>query len=84
MSGGEREDNRGGHEELRSLSGSYVQGLSASVRNNSSAYGFSVSITASFGLLTSVAGTPTVPEIFAFAAAAVVAFALVEFVVSGG
>jgi hypothetical protein len=62
----------------------YKRGLHASVRNNASAYGFSVTITASFGLLTSALGTPTAPEIFAFAGGAVAAFALVEFVVSRG
>ena len=60
----------------------YLHGLRASVRNNASAYGFSVTITASFGLLTSALGTPTAPEIFAFAGGAVAAFALVELVVS--
>ncbi len=54
------------------------------MRNNASAYGFSVTITASFGLLASASGAPAAPEIFAFAAGAVAAFALVEFVVSGG
>ena len=62
----------------------YLRGLHASVRNNASAYGFSVTITVSFGLLASVLGTPTVPEIFAFAGGAVAAFALVKFIVSGG
>jgi hypothetical protein len=62
----------------------YKRGLHASVRNNASAYGFSVTITASFGLLTSALGTPTALEIFAFAGGAVAAFALVEFVVSRG
>lgn len=68
----------------KSVRGDYLRGLHASVRNNASAYGFSVTITASFGLLTSALGTPTALEIFAFAGGAVAAFALVEFVVSGG
>ena len=62
----------------------YLHGLRASVGNNASAYGFSVTITASFGLLTSALGTPTAPEIFAFAGGAVAAFAVVEMVVSRG
>ncbi len=63
------EEKRTGQQQ--SLSGSYVQGLSAAVRNNASAaYGFSVTITASFGLLTSALRTPTPPEIFAFAGGA--------------
>lgn len=62
----------------------YLRGLRASVGNNASAYGFSVTITAAFGLLTSSLGAPTAPEIFAFAVGAVAAFALVELVVSRG
>ncbi len=62
----------------------YLHGLHASVANNASAYGFSVTITASYGLLTTALGTPTAPEIFAFAGGAIVAFALVEGVVSRG
>ena len=70
--------------EQRSTQRRYKRGLHASVRNNASAYGFSVTITASFGLLTSALGTPTALEIFAFAGGAVAAFALVEFVLSRG
>ena len=68
----------------RSIQRRYRRGLHASVRSNASAYGFSVAITASFGLLTSALGTPTAPEIFAFVGGAVAAFALVEFIASVG
>ena len=78
------EDHGGRGTDGRSPQRRYRRGLHASVRNNASAYGFSVTITASFGLLTSVLGTPTALKIFAFAGGAVAAFALVEFVVSGG
>jgi hypothetical protein len=78
--GRDRGQGRGQHSTQRR----YKRGLHASVRNNASAYGFSVTITASFGLLTSARGTPTALEIFAFAGGAVAAFALVEFVVSRG
>ena len=61
----------------------YLRGLHASARGNA-AYGYSVTITASFGLLSVAAGTPTAPEIFAFAGGAVLAFAAVEAWVSGG
>ncbi|MDP9440203.1 MAG: hypothetical protein M3P49_15925 [Actinomycetota bacterium] len=81
-------DEHGGRDgdsgEQRGTKRRYRRGLHASVRNNASAYGFSVTITASFGLLTSALGTPGAPEIFAFAGGAVAAFALVEFAVSGG
>jgi hypothetical protein len=77
-------DGRGQGRGQHSTQRRYKRGLHASVRNNASAYGFSVTITASFGLLTSALGTPSAPEIFAFAGGAVAAFALVELVVSGG
>jgi hypothetical protein len=78
------EDHGGRGTDGRSTQRRYRRGLHASVRNNASAYGFSVTITASFGLLTSALGTPTAPEIFAFAGGAVAAFALVEFALSLG
>jgi hypothetical protein len=78
------EDHGGRGTDGRSTQRGYRRGLHASVRNNASAYGFSVTITASFGLLTSVLGTLTAPEIFAFAGGAVAAFALVEFASSLG
>lgn len=82
--GDERGGRGGDGGEQRDAKRRYLRGLHASVRNNASAYGFSVAITASFGLLTSALGTPAAPEIFAFAGGAVAAFALVEFAVSGG
>jgi hypothetical protein len=63
---------------------SYFRGLHASVRNNASAYGFSVTITATMVLLVSSLRTSSAWEVFAFAGGAVAAFALVELVVSGG
>jgi hypothetical protein len=45
---------------------SYLHGLRASVRNNTSAYGFWVTITATMALLNSIRGTPTALEIVAF------------------
>lgn len=63
---------------------SHLRGLHASVRNNASAYGFSVTITATIALLNSILGTPAALEIAAFAGGAVTAFAVVEVVVSRG
>ena len=63
---------------------SYLRGLHASVRNNASAYGFSVTITATMALLNSAVGTPSALEIAAFAGGAVAAFGVVELVVSRG
>jgi hypothetical protein len=66
----------------KSAAHGYLHGLRASVRNNASAYGFSVTITATMALLNSILGTPAALEILAFAGGAVVAFAVVELVVS--
>ena len=54
------------------------------MRNNASAYDYSVTMTATFGILSLVTGTTTVLEIFAFAGGAVLAHALVDGVASGG
>ena len=62
----------------------YLHGLHHSARENVSAYGYSVTITASYGLLSVIVGSPSVLEVFAFAGGAVVAVALVEAVASGG
>jgi undecaprenyl pyrophosphate phosphatase UppP len=70
--------------EAHSAAHGYLHGLRASVRNNASAYGFSVTITATLALLSSIRGAPTALQIVAFAGGAVVAFAVVEMVVSWG
>jgi hypothetical protein len=62
----------------RRVSANYLRGLYTSARGNAAAYGYSVTITASFGILSAVVSTPRVVEIFAFAGGAVLAFALVE------
>jgi hypothetical protein len=62
----------------------YVRGLRSAAHNNASAYGYSVTITATFGILSVVAASTTVLEIFAFAGGAVLAYALVDGVASGG
>lgn len=60
----------------------YVHGSHTSARGNAPAYGYSV--TASFGLLSALRGSPGVAKIFLFAAGAIAGFALVEAVVTGG
>jgi hypothetical protein len=62
----------------------YVRGLRSAAHNNASAYGYSVTITATFGILSVVEAATTVLEIFAFASGAVLAYALVDGVASGG
>ncbi len=61
----------------------YKRGLRFSAVGNSAAYGYSVTITASFGLLT-MRGTLGVGQILTFVVGAVLAVALVEAVASGG
>lgn len=84
MGDGLEEKTRAEKTERPGFSDNFMRGLHASAHNNASAYGYSVAITASFGILASVTGTPSVPEIFAFAVGAVASVALVEGVASGG
>ncbi len=60
------------------------RGLQTSVVDNSSAFGFSITITASFGMLNRLHGQPGVGEIFGFALAAVAAFTVLQAVASSG
>ena len=68
----------------RGFGHNYLHGLQHSARENVSAYGYSVTITASYGLLTVILGSPSVLEIFIFAGGAILAVALVEAIASGG
>src|SRR5215216_4188758 len=73
-----------GEQEQRGFGANYLRGLHDAARENVSAYGYSVTITASFGLLNVIVGSPTALEIFIFAGGAILGVALVEAVVSGG
>lgn len=59
-------------------------GVRASVRNNFTAYGFSIMITATFGAAVVGLGQPTMWEVLLFVVAAVGGFTLIEAVASGG
>jgi hypothetical protein len=63
--------------------GSFSRGLQASVRNNYTAYGYSVMITASFGAL-ATQERPRLGFIFLFLTGAIAAFVMTELVVSKG
>lgn len=76
MASGERSDLSTGRRLRR--------GLQTSVVDNSSAFGFSITITASFGMLNRLHGQPGVGEIFGFALAAVAAFTVLQAVASSG
>lgn len=59
-------------------------GVRTAVRNNVSAYGFSVMITASFGVLAAIAGPPSAGEAYLFVAGAVSGVTIVEGIASRG
>src|SRR5919202_1864507 len=60
-----------GEHKRHSSARSYLHGLHHSARENVSAYGYSVTITASFGLLATIMGSPSVLEVFVFAGGAI-------------
>lgn len=53
-------------------------GLQTAVIDNSAAFGFSITITSSFGALNQLAGTPSLFDIFGFAMSAAAAFTLLQ------
>ena len=53
-------------------------GLQTAVIDNSAAFGFSITITSSFGALNQLAGTPSLVDIFGFAMGAAAAFTLLQ------
>lgn len=60
-------------------------GIGTTIRNNYSAYGFSVMITASFAVVATIqSGATRVGDIMLFALGAVGAFTVIEAIVSGG
>ena len=61
----------------------FERGIDTATRNNVTAYGYSVSITAAFALLQTSRSDTGALEIFAFAAGAVVAFAVIAALASG-
>jgi hypothetical protein len=56
----------------------YLRGLGLSTRHNTVAYGYTVTITVSFGALVELRGSPTIAELFLFVAGAGLAFAAVN------
>ncbi|HZG62966.1 MAG TPA: hypothetical protein VEY13_05565 [Rubrobacteraceae bacterium] len=61
----------------------FERGVDTATRNNVTAYGYSVSITAAFALLQTSRTDTGVLEIFPFAVGAVIAFALIAGLASG-
>lgn len=62
----------------------YVRGLGMSARNNALAYGYSVTATASFGVLDRLDGPASVGRIFLFIVGSGIAFAVVNALVTRG
>jgi hypothetical protein len=62
----------------------YWHGLGLSARNNSLAYGFSVAVTAGYGVLSVLATPTTVPRIFLFVAGACAPFVVLNPLVTRG
>lgn len=58
--------------------GLYVRELRLSLRNNSGAFGYSVMITSTMAMLTSIEGSPRPGHVILFLLAAVASFALIE------
>jgi hypothetical protein len=61
----------------------FERGTDTATRNNVTAYGYSVTITAAFALLQTSRSDTGTAQIFAFAAGAVVAFAAIAALASG-
>ncbi|MGI8456645.1 MAG: hypothetical protein ACR2LI_00825 [Propionibacteriaceae bacterium] len=57
------------------------QGLNSSVHGNAQAFGFSITITVTFGVVSRLQPQPQLIDLFGFAMAAVVAFSLLNVVV---
>ena len=70
--------------EARRLRSGLQHGIRTALRNNVSAYGFSVMITASFGVLTASLGSPSVGDVFLFAAGGVTGVTVIEGISSRG
>ncbi len=69
---------------LRRVASGLDHGIRTSLRNNVSAYGFSVMITASFGAISAIEGPPTVGRVFLFVAGAVTSVTLIDGISSKG
>ncbi len=65
-----------------SLSAAYVSAVRTAVRNNSSAYGFSVAATGSYGLAATAQGNPGLLSVLLFVLGVGTAFVTTELVVS--
>lgn len=83
MSKPENDDHAGQpSDENRSWLQLYLHGLGVSVRGNAQAFGFSILITVSYGIVSAASDRPAALELVGFALAAVAAFALMNILVA--
>lgn len=68
---------RGEPAPLRGGAQVYGRGVRTALRNNATAYGFSISITTAYGLVSATGAAPTAPATLSFAAGSAIAFVLV-------
>jgi hypothetical protein len=61
-----------------------VRAMRSTVGRESTTFGFSILVTVVFGLVQAAHGSPRVPQIFGYAAGAVLSFSLLEGVLSSG
>lgn len=66
----------------RSVDRRFVHGLNRSVAGNAQAFGFSVTVTVTFGVISTAQSHPSLPDLFCFAMSAVAAFSLLNLVVA--
>ena len=62
----------------------YVHGLRAAIRFNAQAFAFSIMITSTFGVVSAYEGAPSLGEVYAFMAGAVLGFVAVLAAATGG
>lgn len=72
----------GSRDDAASWSGRLLEGLSMSVGGNSQAFGYSITITLTYGVISVASSHPTMPELFAFGLSAVAAFSLLNLFVA--
>lgn len=72
---------RGGDKEVSGLQ-LYLHGLGISVRDNAQAFGFSILITVSYGIVSGAAGKPSSLELVGFALSAVAGVSLLNVLVT--
>lgn len=59
-----------------------MRGLATSVTGNAQAFGFSITVTVTYGVISSSEANPSLPELIGFALSAVTAFSLLNLLVS--